>query len=456
MHTTRISRRKALQGAAASLAVGYWVGGSEAAQSKSANSKLNFAHIGVGGQGGSDFGVSGGHNVVALCDVDEKTMGQRAEKGTVKPALFTDYRQMYDKMSKQIDAVVVAVPDHQHALASLMAIRGGKHVYTEKPLAHTVHECFLLGAEAKKHGVKTQMGNGAHQDYQFRRAAELIRLGVIGKVTEVHVNNVAPSPVKFPEGMTLELAPAAPPKDILPMPAGFHWDLWLGGAAERPYHPAYCPQRWRGWRDFGTGTLGDFFCHHADPAFSALDLKHPIAVEAAGASKPLAADRAPGCTVRYFFPARGENPPVTLYWHGGGSGPPAEVVDVPANDPLLKGMHCLMIGDKGAMAVGRGAGKVDPVMFPRAKFKDVQLPPSELGSVIHHMGELSHCVLNGGLPSSNFQDSAMYLAGAALLGHVAYWAGKKIEWDGPNLRVTNDSQANQFVKKEYRKGWEVV
>lgn len=453
-----ITRRCALQRTATSFAAGYWISHAPAAESTSPNEKLNFAHIGVGGQGGSDFGVSAGQNVVALCDVDETVMGQRAEKiskGGPKPALFHDYRTMYDKLGKQIDAVVVATPDHQHALASLMAIRGGKHVYTEKPLAHTVHECFLLGAEAKKYGVKTQMGNQAHQDFQFRRAAELIQAGIIGRVTEVHVNNLSPSQTKFPTG-SLKLGPAQPPRETLPLPAGFHWDEWIGGATMRPYHPAYCPARWRGWRDFGTGTMGDFFCHHADPAFSCLGLTHPIAVEAAGQNSPWPEDRCPGCTVRYEFPARGEQPAVTLYWHGGGSGPPAEIMDLLPTDPAFKKLHCLMIGDKGAMAVGRGAGQIDPVLLPRAKFKDVQLPPTSLGPVVAHMSELTHCVRTGGLPSSNFQDSAMYLAAAPLLGHVAYWAGQRIEWDGPNMRVTNVPDANQFIRKEYRKGWEVA
>lgn len=455
MAPQRWSRRTALQSGAALLASGYWLG-TTPAESRSANDKLNFAHIGVGGQGAPDFGVSNGHNVVALCDVNEMTMGQKAEKFSRRPELFVDYRKMYEKLGSQIDAVVVATPDHQHALASLMAIRSGKHVYTEKPLAHSVHECFLLASEAKKHGVKTQMGNGAHQDFQFRRARELIRAGIIGQVTEVHVNNLTPSSVKFPTGLTTELGPAQPPRDKLPIPAGFHWDEWLGGATDRPYHPAYCPTRWRGWRDFGTGSLGDFFCHHADPAFTCLDLTHPISIEAAGGPGPLAEDRSPGGTVRYVFPARGEQPVVTLYWHGGGSGPPAELIDIDPSDPALRGYHCLMVGDKGAMAVGRGRGQVDPVMLPRAKFKDVKLPPTNLGPVTHHMRELTHCVLNGGLPSSNFQDAAGYLAAAALLGHVAYWAGEKIEWDGPSQRVTNHSDANRFIRKTYRPGWEVA
>jgi predicted dehydrogenase len=456
MKQTQFTRRAALQIGSSAVATGYWINTGAAAETRSANDKLNFAHIGVGGRGGACFAAAHGHNVVALCDIDETTLGQRAERLDNKPALFFDYRQMYEKMSKQIDAVVVATPDHHHALASLMAIRRGMHVYTEKPLAHTVHECFLLGTEAEKHGVKTQMGNCAHQDYQFRRAAELIRSGIIGDVTEVHVNRLTPSEAKFPAGLTTELGPPKPPLDRPPIPRGFHWDEWLGGAALRPYHPAYCPKSWRVWRDFGTGGLGDFFCHHADPAFSCLDLTHPISVEAAGHSKPWPADRCPGCTVRYVFPARGPQPPVTLYWHSGGSGPPANIIDIDHNDRIFRKCHCLMIGDKGAMAVGRGNGQVDPVMLPRAKFKDVKLPPTTLGPVVHHMQELTHCVVNGGLPSSNFQHSASQLTAAALLGHVAFWAGGKIEWDGPGMRVTNLPDANRWIRKEYRTGWEVA
>ncbi len=450
------TRRSVLQSTSAALAAGFWVTSAPAVESKSPNEKLNFAHIGVGGQGGADFGVSSGHNVVAICDVDDRELRRRATRIKGNVATFHDYRQMYDKMMNRIDAVVIAIPDHQHALASLMAIRNGKHVYTEKPLAHSVHECFLLGAEAKKHGVKTQMGNAAHQDYQFRRAAELIRAGVIGKVTEVHVNRVAPSDVKFPTGLTTKLGPAKPPKAKPPTPTHLHWDEWLGGADSRDYHPDYCPKRWRGWRDFGTGGIGDFFCHHADPAFTCLDLTHPISVEAAGSSRPIPTDRAPGGTFRFVFPMRGDQPAVTLYWHGGGSGPPADIVDVDPKDPILRRLNCLMVGEKGAMAVGRGNGRVDPVMFPRAKFKDVKLPPSNVGSVVGHKQQLAHCVRHGGLPSSNFEHRASYLSAYALLGQVAYWTGERIEWDGPNMRVTNVPAANQYIRKQYRKSWEVA
>ena len=456
MHRSFPTRRSVLHGSAIALAGGFWVRCAPAVESRSPNERLNFAHIGVGGQGSSDFGVSAGHNVVAICDVDDRELKRRAERVGGDVASFHDYRKMYDKMMNRIDAVVIATPDHQHALASLMAIRNGKHVYTEKPLAHSVHECFLLGAEAKKPNVKTQMGNAAHPDYQFRRAKELIDAGLIGKVTEVHVNNVRASATKWPAGLTTALRESDPPDAKPPIPSYLDWDLWLGGADERDYHPDYCPKRWRGWRDFGTGGIGDFFCHHADPAFTCLDLTHPVSIEAAGSSKPIPSDRAPGGTFRFMFAARGDQPAVTLYWHGGGSGPPAEIVDVDAKDPILDGLNCLMIGDKGAMAVGRGNGQADPVLFPRARFRDVKLPPTTLGSVVGHKQQLAHCVRHGGLPGSNFQERASYLSACALLGHVAYWSGQKIEWDGPNLRVTNVPDANRFIRKSYRKGWEVA
>jgi predicted dehydrogenase len=451
-----ISRRRMLQRSALVLGAGCWISGAPAADSKSPNQRLNFAHIGVGGQGGVNFGVSAGHNVVAMCDVDESILGKRAEKMTPKPALFHDYRQMYDKMAGKIDAVVVSTPDHHHALASLIAIRLGKHVYTEKPLAHTVHECFVLAAAAKKAGVKTQMGNQSHPDFQFHRAAELIRAGVIGKVTEVHCNQMAPSEIKFPTGLSHKLGPANPPKETPPVPESLHWDSWIGGAAVRPYSPAYCPFNWRGWRDFGTGGMGDFFCHHADPAFLALGLQHPISVEAAGSSASFPQDRVPGGTVRWEFPARGDQPPVTLYWHAGGSGPPKEIVDIDIKDKKYGGMNCLMIGEKGAMAVGRGNRQMEPVLLPEAKFKDVKLPETRIGERINHYSELAKCAINGGLPGSNFENYAVYLASSALLGLVAYWAGEKIVWDGAAMKVTNVPAANQFVKKEYRKGWEVA
>ena len=201
-----------------------------------------------------------------------------------------------------------------------------------------------------------------------------------------------------------------------------------------------------------------FFCHHADPAFMALGLGQPTVVEAAGTGRAVKRDLNPGTTVRYTFPARGEQPPVTLYWHMGKSGPPVDIVDVDLRSAEYKRIKCLMVGEQGALAVGRGMGsKAEPILLPQAKFKGAKLPESSLGPIRHHTGQLAHYVLNGGgLPGSNFGNYAANLSACALLGHVAFWAGGRIEWDAEKQKVTNIPEANQFIRKTYRQGWDIA
>src|SRR5436190_3705864 len=260
--------------------------------------KLNIAGIGFGGQGGHDLAEMESENIVALCDVD-KNHAAHIFKKYPKAKQFTDYRQMLDEM-KEIDGVVIGTPDHHHAFASMEAIKRGKHVYCEKPLTHSVWEARQVTRAAREAKVATQMGNQGQASEVTRRLSEIVWSGVIGKVREAHIWTDRPS-----QGLLNEYWPqgVARPKDTPQAPASLDWDLWLGPAPLRPYHPAYLPFKWRGWWDFGTGALGDIGCHAMDPVFRALKLNAPLSVQASstrvnGETYPL------GSTVTYQFPAR--------------------------------------------------------------------------------------------------------------------------------------------------------
>jgi predicted dehydrogenase len=356
---------------------------------------------------------------------------------------------MYDKLGKQLDAVIISTPDHIHAPAAVAAMRLGKHVCVEKPLAHNVYECYRLAEVARKMNVVTQMDNEGHAAWHNYRAAELVKAGVIGKVTEVHCNLLKPSDVLFPPPYTKPnmLAESGRPRETPPVPPGLHWDLWLGPAPERPYHPAYCPHNWRTWWDFGTGPVGDFVCHYMDPAFMALDLKYPISAEAAG-GRPVPYERTPNPSVRYVYPARGDQPPVTVYWHAAGSGPPAE---------LLEGERstCLMVGDNGAMACMHKSGNKEPVLLPKKKFADFQRPETRIPRLRSHKHDWLHAIRSGGKAACDFAKYAVYLGVAAVLWQVSFKLGRKIEWDGEKMCVPNCPEADPFIRRTYRKGWEV-
>src|SRR4030042_5473 len=279
--------------------------------------KINIAGIGVGGQGGGDINAVSSQNIVALCDVD-----WRHAAGTFRrhpnAKKYKDFREMLDKEYKNSDAVGVAAPDHIHAVASIAAIKRGKHVYCEKPLTHSVYEARRLAEAAREHKVATQMGNQGQASERTRLMSEYIWDGAIGPVREVHVWTDRPlnglNSVYWPQGVDR-------PKETPPVPDTLDWALWLGPAPNRPYHPAYLPFNWRGWWDFGTGALGDIGCHAMDPVFRALKLGHPVSVEAISTlvnneTYPVAS------AVHYQFPARGDMPPVKLTWYDGGMRPP--------------------------------------------------------------------------------------------------------------------------------------
>ncbi len=426
--------------------------------------KLNIAGIGVGGQGGSDINQMKSENIVALCDVDWAHAAGTFRQFP-KAKQYKDYRKMLEEV-KDIDAVVVATPDHMHAFASMMAIKLGKHVYCEKPLTHSVWEARQVAQAAREHKVATQMGNQGQASEEPRRLCELVWNGAIGPVREAHIWTDRPSQGLFneywPQGVDR-------PKDTPPVPATLDWDQWLGPAPERPYHPAYLPFKWRGWWDFGTGALGDIGCHAIDPVFRALKLGAPLSVQASSSrvnkeTYPLAS------MVTYYFPARTaevqannyhvkgqtgpgaggvEMPPVKVVWYDGGLRPPRPV-DLPEGATM---------GDNGRMLVGDKGFLLGNRVFPESRRSESEAPPRSIPRSTGHYQEWIEASKSGKPAGSNF-DWAGPLAEAVLLGNVALrvelrkeLTTAKLLWDGPNLRVTNIEEANQFLRRQYRQGW---
>jgi predicted dehydrogenase len=436
----RIRRRELLGASAAAAAVAAFPFPA-IAQQKSPNEKLSIAGIGAGGQGGWDINNCASENIVALCDVDDRRCEDNVKRYP-NAKRYRDFRKMFDEMAKQIDAVVVGTPDHTHAPASAMAMRLGKHCYCEKPLTHTVHEARVLAEIAREKKLATQMGTQIHAGGNYRRVVELVEAGAVGPIREVHVwlganFNGPATPPKPPKSTKSEA-----PEQGLPVPATLDWDLWLGPAQFRPYHPTYVPFQWRYWWAFGNGALGDFFCHYCDLAFWALKLRHPTTVEAEG---PVPMERAANWTIaRQEYPARGNLPPVTLTWYHGGAHPAwAKEKKVPE-----WGSAVLFVGAEGMLIADYGQHK----LLPEEKFKDYKRPAPTIPESIGHHAEWLKACKTGSPTTCNF-DYAGALTEAALLCNVSLRTGKKLEWDAANLKATNCPEADQFIRKTYRQGW---
>jgi len=437
----RISRRDFMGAAAAAAAFTivprHVLGG---AGNKPPSEKLNIAGIGVGGQGGGDIGNVSSENIVALCDVDQERAGGTFDRFK-NARKYKDYRKMLDKEEKNIDAVVVATPDHNHAPAVIRAMKLGKHVYVEKPMAHTIFEAREMTRVARQMKVVTQMGNQGHAGEGLRVFYELIHDGAIGTVHEVHVWSDRPI---WPQGI-------GRPKDTHPVPESLDWDLWLGPAPWRPYNRAYAPFNWRGWWDFGCGAMGDMAIHNADPAFFCMDLKAPIAVEAETSS--VNNETFPKWQIiTYYFPARGKRPPVKVIWYDGGK--------MPTRPPELeKGLKLdkngiLFVGSKGKILGGGWAGS--PRLIPESKRKAYGRIPKMLPrSPGHHKEWILACKENKPEKAkAGFWYSGPYTE-SLLVGNLAVRLGKRIEWDARRMRATNAPEADKYINKSYRKGWEI-
>lgn len=425
----RFTRRKWLRNSAFA-GIGLWVsGGTGSARAQSPNEKLNIAYIGCGGRGAGNLGSLASENVVALCDADEARAAEVFNRFPNVPK-FSDFRKMLSQMDKQIDAVVVSTPNHTHAPASVMAMRMGKHCYCEKPLTHSVYEARVAAQVAAEKKVATQMGIQIHASSNYRRALELIQAGLIGPIHQCEVWTTAA------EGG------GERPKDTPPVPKTLHWDLWLGPAPWRPYHPCYLPRQWHFWWDFGGGVLGNVGCHFMDLPFWALQLRHPAAVEAEG--PPVHPETTPRrLTVRYEFPARASLPPVTLTWYHGQHSPRVKTDNVPAWD-----YGFLFIGEKGMLLVDYSRR----VLLPEERFAGLEPPKPTIPDSIGHWREWVVACKTGTPTTCNFDYSGA-LTEAVLLGNVAYRAGRKLQWDPVALKATNCPEADRFIRREYRKGW---
>jgi len=434
----QVSRRGFLGGSAAALAFAvvprHVVGGEGGA---APSDKLGVAGIGCGGKGSSDVSGMGGENIVALCDVDERCGGgifKRYPKATV----FKDFRVMLEKMEKQIDAVTVSTPDHVHAPASMMAIRMGKHCFTQKPLTHSIYESRALAEAARKHKVATVMGIQGHCGEHQRLLCEWVWAGLIGPVREVHIWTDRPGNW-WKQGLER-------PKDTPPCPSHLDWNLWLGPAPERPYHPVYHPVAWRGWWDFGTGALGDIACHAFDGVFWALKLGEAKSFEVEAVTSGHNNETYPNWSViTYRISARADMPPVKLVWYDGG-----KVADRPKDlEPNRK------MGDNGQILVGDKATMLDGRIIPETKMKEMQsaLPPKTLPRSPGIYAEFTRACKGGEPCGANFPDFAGPLTELVLAGNLAVKTGKKIAWDVPGLTCTNLPEVNDHVRRAYRKGW---
>ncbi|HUT94546.1 MAG TPA: Gfo/Idh/MocA family oxidoreductase [Thermoguttaceae bacterium] len=392
--------------------------------------KVNVAGIGVGNRGWQVIQMMESHNIVALCDVDANYLA-KASSRYEKAKTYRDFRRMLDKEDKNIDAVMVATADHTHLPISVMAMKMGKHSYTEKPLGHNIHEVREATQVARRYGLATQLGTGSHAGYNYRRVVELINAGAIGEVREVHA--------WCDQAWGNRYRPRGTP----PVPESLQWDLWLGPAPYRPYHPCYHPIAWRNWWDFGNGRLGDMGCHLIDLAFWALDLKYPVTAEAEG--PPVHPEGTPLWLIaRWEFPARGDLPPVKLTWYDGVKRPPQQKEHNMPDWP--EGV--LFVGADGMLISEWGKHE----LYPKEKFAGFRRPPRTIPESIGHAQEWLAACKTGSPTGCNFDYSGP-LTETVLLGTVAYRVGKKLEWDPANLKATNCPEADPFIRRAYREGW---
>jgi len=486
----RHNRRNFLK--TASLATGAVVFGVPTLlRAQNLNSKLNIAVIGAGkgGKGEGDTNCCSGENIVALCDVDsERCAPQLTKYPSAK--FYRDFRVMFDEMGKRIDAVDVATPDHFHAIAESHAMRLGKHVYGQKPLAQTVYEARYLRNLAHKTGVVTQMGNQGSAADGLRRAVECIQAGIIGQVREVHVWTNRPI---WSQGMDR-------PGGEDPVPATLDWDIWIGPAPVRPFKKGvYEPFNWRGWQDFGTGALGDMACHTVNMPFRALQLGYPTEIEAETFGVMNRETYPLGSKIRFEFPARKASVsaahktffhrhdtlafgPVTFTWYDGGqpdagapnghdfsNKPPKELLaDIVALQGEVPNSACLLIGDGGKIFSPDDYGEQffvkqndDAKFLHYTKHPAVEKVPQSIprntfkgdNDLRHHLEWIA--AIKANKPENCYSQFAItaQLTEIMLLGCVALRSGKKIEWDGPAMRATNAPEAAQFIERANRGEW---
>lgn len=445
--SSQINRRTFLKQASIAAA-GFWIAGCATSGYRRSrvlgpNEKLHIGCIGIGGQGAgvtSELASFDTVQIAALCDVDDKYAAKTIAKYPGR-RVYKDYRVMLEK-EKCLDAIMVATPDHWHAPISLAAMQLGKHVYCEKPLAHTIEEARIMARVARETGTVTQMGNGGHGGEGIRLTKEWIDAGAIGTVREVHVWSDRPGKFWKTQGHRR-------PTDTPPVPPTLDWNLWLGPAKERPYHPDYCPRQWRGWIDFGCGALGDMAVHNADPAYYALDLGAPDWVDAE--TSPTNPDSFPEWSITtYHFPANGKHGPITMKWYDGGKLPPrpAEL----EKDRKLEDNGIYFVGSKGVILAGGWSGT--PRLVPEKKMQEFVRPEKTIPRSVGHRREWVEAC-RAGKPEdakSGFWYSAPFTE-SLLVGMLPVLVGKRIEWDAAAMKATNAPETEPFIRKAYRPGF---
>jgi predicted dehydrogenase len=406
----------------------FWAAQRIVAAEKSPNEKLNIGLVGVSGRAGENIKGVKSQNIVAICDIDDRNLDavSREFPGARK---YNDFRKLLDQ--SDVEAVVVSTPDHTHAVATVNALKSGRHVYCEKPLAHSVHEARVAAETAAKYQRATQLGTQIHAERNYRRVVELVRSGAIGPVREAHV------------WVGKTWSGGERPRETPPCPPHIHFDLWLGPAPERPYHPTYLPANWRRWWDFGGGTLADMGCHHMDLVHWALQLRQPRAIEAEG--PPVHPETTPPwLIVHYEHASRGDLPPVKVTWYDGGKRPRHF-----KEEKLPEwGDGVLFVGEKGMLLSDYDSHK----LLPESRYADFKPPAPYIPDSIGHHNEWIAACKTGSPTTCNFDYSGA-LSETALLGNVAYRTGKRIEWDSVNLKATHCPEAASYVQREYRKGW---
>ncbi len=442
---------------------------------KSPNEKLNIAAIGAGGRAEVTLPEFESENIVAFADPDSERASNMF-RWYEKVPRYADFRKMLEKEGKNIDAVVVTTPDHTHAVAALWCMERGKHVYLEKPLAHSIYETRLLTEAAARYKVATQMGNQGYSSEGSRIAAEIIWSGEIGDVTEVHAWTDRPI---WPQGIT-----ALPPEERVP--DTLNWDIWLGPATVRPFSSAYVPFNWRGWVDFGTGALGDGACHSMGAANMALRLGAPTNVEVIKRDGKIHYTYPKSSVTRFDFPARDSMPPVKIYWYEGVKELPYRPEGIPSGEPLIGGRGSF--GSGGLVDLGRGKVVEPPQkslgglsaaegngsifvgekgfltadgygtnvrLLPESRQKAYKLPPQSLTRSPGHCADWIRACKGGTAACSNFSVAGPFTEWT-LLGIVALHFEGKLEWDSASMRFTNIAEANEHIRPKFRKGWQIA
>lgn len=473
---TKKTNRRDFNQSVAALGAGAWVlGGVSLKPSLSANEEIRFGCIGVGGKGASDSTAAGRNGkVVAMCDIDEEILGKKkSEFGDAKT--YYDFRKMLDEMGDKIDAVTVSTPDHTHAVAALMAMRMGKHIYCQKPLTHSIEEARMMGDVARTQKIVTQMGNQGTAESNLRESAALIRKGIVGQVKEVHVWTNRPV---WPQSFGLKVKEAPGPgeeQDWSKRRKQIHWNEWIGPAMPRNYSPEIHPFKWRGFWDFGTGALGDMACHTLNMSYMALDLKFPTSVVAEcdehdGNCYPAKSK------IVFEFPEYNGRPAVKMIWYDGGALPPAELMsDLPKQKrgkkrPRHFTSAALIVGDKGKYySPGDYGGTpaetgliVDGEFTPQrkivrpdgnefAEFKNIEYVKSP-----GHFAEFALAIKGEAKTVSEFVEYSGPLTETILLGNLAVWSGKKVDWDAKNMVAKDaDESTQKMVRHEYRNGYSI-